>query len=53
MWSGGRGVVAATKVDGRQFLKLTLLNPKASVQDVLDIIEQVRTLGRAVPEVAR
>ncbi|HEY9393054.1 MAG TPA: pyridoxal-dependent decarboxylase, partial [Nocardioides sp.] len=53
MWSGGRGVVAATKVDGRQFLKLTLLNPKASVQDVLEIIEQVRTLGRAVPEVAR
>ncbi|MFE7223993.1 pyridoxal phosphate-dependent decarboxylase family protein [Nocardioides sp. NPDC057577] len=53
MWSGGRGVVAATKVDGRQFLKLTLLNPKASVQDVLEIIEQVRTLGRAVPEVVR
>ncbi|TQL67846.1 L-2,4-diaminobutyrate decarboxylase [Nocardioides albertanoniae] len=57
MWSGGRSVVAATKVDGRQFLKLTLLNPKASLQDILDIIEQVRTLGltlgRAVPEVAR
>jgi len=53
LWSSGRGVVAGTKVDGRQFLKFTLLNPKATVTDILDIVEQVRSLGRSVLEDAR
>ena len=45
MWASGQGVVAATKVDGRQFLKFTLLNPKATVRDILGIVAKVRALG--------
>jgi len=42
----GSAVVAATKVDGCQFLKLTLLNPKATREDVVGIVDQIRTVGR-------
>jgi L-2,4-diaminobutyrate decarboxylase len=45
LWERGTAVVAATKVDGRQFLKLTLLNPKTTLADVLAIVEQVRLAG--------
>ncbi len=45
LWASGQGVVAATKVDGRQFLKFTLLNPKATVRDILGIVAKVRALG--------
>ncbi|MBD8504885.1 aspartate aminotransferase family protein [Hoyosella sp. G463] len=45
LFSRGTAVVAATKVDGRQFLKLTLLNPKATLADIAGIIEQIREVG--------
>jgi len=46
LWARGTAVVAGTRVDGRQFLKLTLLNPMATTEDILGIIEQVREIGR-------
>ncbi|QYJ05110.1 aspartate aminotransferase family protein [Nocardioides panacisoli] len=41
----GSAVVAATRVDGRQFLKMTLLNPKATFDDLIGIIDEVRVVG--------
>jgi glutamate/tyrosine decarboxylase-like PLP-dependent enzyme len=45
LFDGGRAMVAATKVGGVGFLKFTLLNPKATVADILGIVELVRDSG--------
>ena len=46
LYESGRAMVAATKVDGRQFLKLTLLNPAATLDDLLEVVALVRGAGR-------
>ena len=51
LFDSGRAMVAATKVGGVCFLKLTLLNPKATSADILGIIELVR--GAGVRQLAR
>ncbi|MGL5865992.1 MAG: pyridoxal phosphate-dependent decarboxylase family protein [Dermatophilaceae bacterium] len=53
LWRSGMAVVAGTKVDGRQYLKFTLLNPKATPDDILDIVNQVCRLGSSFLEEAR
>lgn len=45
LFDEGRALVAATKVDGRSYLKLTLLNPLATADDVLGIVAMVREVG--------
>ncbi|GAA5106488.1 lysine decarboxylase DesA [Alloalcanivorax gelatiniphagus] len=45
LFDEGRALVAATKVDGRSYLKLTLLNPVATVDDVLGVVALVREAG--------
>jgi len=45
LYRSGKAMVAATKVDGRQFLKLTLLNPLATVGDVVGVVDLVRATG--------
>jgi glutamate/tyrosine decarboxylase-like PLP-dependent enzyme len=45
LFDDGRALVAATRVDGRAYLKLTLLNPVATVDDVLGIVAMVREAG--------
>ncbi|QVQ50131.1 aspartate aminotransferase family protein [Spiractinospora alimapuensis] len=45
--SSGRAMVAATTVDGRRFLKLTLLNPETTVQDVAAVLDLVAEHARA------
>lgn len=45
LYESGLAMVAATKVGGRGFLKFTLLNPKATTEDILDIVELVRDSG--------
>lgn len=45
LFDSGRAMVAATKVGGVSFLKFTLLNPKASADDILGIVELVRDAG--------
>ena len=44
----GRAMVAATRVEGRRWLKLTLLNPLAEVDDVLDIAARIVAAGSAL-----
>jgi len=48
LYASGQAMVAATKVDGRQFLKLTLLNPLATVGDVVGVVDLVRETGAAL-----
>ena len=50
LYSSGRAMVAATKVDGRQYLKLTLLNPLATVADIVGIVDLVRDTGARLVE---
>lgn len=45
LWRDGRSVVAGTKVDGRAWLKLTLLNPATTLDDVVRVLERVRATG--------
>lgn len=44
----GRAVVAATRVEGRRWLKLTLLNPLAEIEDVVAIGRAIVTAGHAL-----
>ena len=47
--------VAATKLDGSTWLKLTLLNPMAEAGDITGILAEIRAIGaelQRVPEVA-
>ena len=48
LFGRGSAVVAATKVDGRQFLKFTLLNPKAKLADILGIVAEIRETGESL-----
>ena len=45
--------MAATKVDGRSYLKLTLLNPMATPDDVLGMVDLVREAGQRLAGPAR
>ena len=45
-------MVAATKLGGDTWLKLTLLNPQATVEDILGVLEEVRTVGAGLANVA-
>ena len=45
LYASGTAMVAATKVDGVQYLKLTLLNPMATVDDIVGILDTVRSCG--------
>ncbi|GAA4726434.1 lysine decarboxylase DesA [Nocardioides endophyticus] len=45
LYERGRAMVAATKVDGRHWLKLTLLNPLATSDDILAITRQIVEIG--------
>ena len=53
LFDGGRALVAATKVDGRSYLKLTLLNPMATPEDVLGVVDLVRETGTRLAGPAR
>ncbi|WP_328827558.1 pyridoxal phosphate-dependent decarboxylase family protein [Nocardioides acrostichi] len=48
LWSAGAHVVAATVVDGRRWLKLTLLNPMAEVDDIASVIEGIAETAAAL-----
>jgi glutamate/tyrosine decarboxylase-like PLP-dependent enzyme len=44
--AGGRAMVAATTVDGERWLKLTLLNPAATLDDLRSVLDLVVDAGR-------
>ena len=46
LYERGTAMVAATRVDGRRWLKLTLLNPLATREDILGITDEVVAIGR-------
>ncbi|AKU16848.1 pyridoxal phosphate-dependent decarboxylase family protein [Luteipulveratus mongoliensis] len=48
LYAGGRAMVAGTKVDGRSWLKLTLLNPMATTEHMVEILDTLRTLAREI-----
>ncbi|MDI9884614.1 aspartate aminotransferase family protein [Streptomyces sp. HNM0645] len=41
LFASGEAVVAGTKVDGRQYLKFTLLNPETTVADVAAVLDLI------------
>ena len=43
----GAAMVAATTVDGRHYLKFTLLNPRTSVHDITDVLDLIAGHARA------
>lgn len=45
LYERGEALVAATRVDGRRWLKLTLLNPMADATDVLEVVRGVLELS--------
>ncbi len=48
LYASGTAMVAATRVDGVQYLKLTLLNPMASADDIVGILDTVRAFGERI-----
>ncbi|OII65992.1 pyridoxal-dependent decarboxylase [Streptomyces sp. CC53] len=41
LFASGEAVIAGTKVDGRQYLKFTLLNPETTVQDIAAVLDLI------------
>ncbi|MEU5975044.1 aspartate aminotransferase family protein [Streptomyces sp. NPDC047315] len=41
LFASGEAVVAGTKVDGRQYLKFTLLNPETTVDDIAAVLDLI------------
>jgi L-2,4-diaminobutyrate decarboxylase len=46
LFRSGNAVIAGTKVDGRQYLKFTLLNPTTTAADLEDVIALIVHYGR-------
>ncbi|MEU6249713.1 aspartate aminotransferase family protein [Glycomyces sp. NPDC047010] len=51
--ASGEGMVAATRVEGRIALKLTLLNPETSLEDVVPVLEALARHGKTAQEEAK
>ncbi|KRA29779.1 hypothetical protein ASD81_18845 [Nocardioides sp. Root614] len=45
LYDSGAAMVAATRVDGIQYLKVTLLNPMATADDIVGVLDLVRSTG--------
>ncbi|MFW5970038.1 MAG: pyridoxal phosphate-dependent decarboxylase family protein, partial [Halofilum sp. (in: g-proteobacteria)] len=50
LWRAGEAVVASTSHRGRTWLKITLLDPRTTVNDVGGVLERIRACGRACTE---
>lgn len=48
LYASGEAVIAKTKIDGRQFLKCTLLNPLTIEKDIDHVIQSVIGAGREI-----
>jgi L-2,4-diaminobutyrate decarboxylase len=46
LFHGGRAIVAGTTVGGHYWLKFTLLNPNTTMDDVRDVLDLIREIGR-------
>ncbi|WP_428743595.1 pyridoxal phosphate-dependent decarboxylase family protein [Tenacibaculum sp.] len=45
LYKVGKASIASTKLDGNIYLKFTLLNPKNTINNLLNIIEMIKTTG--------
>jgi L-2,4-diaminobutyrate decarboxylase len=45
LFRSGEAVVAGSKVNGKQYLKFTLLNPMTTIQDIHDIVSLIKQYG--------
>lgn len=52
VFASGEAVVAGTKVAGRHFLKFTLLNAEATLEDIREIVELLRRTGEGLARTA-
>lgn len=41
-------MIASTRIDGRVYLKFTLLNPCVTVDDVLAVVQRIKVCGQAI-----
>jgi L-2,4-diaminobutyrate decarboxylase len=48
VFASGQAVVAGTKVAGRHYLKFTLLNAEATLEDILEIVSLLRSTGETL-----
>ena len=48
VFRSGRAVIAGTRVDGESWLKVTLLNPAATLEGLTDVVEEIRRTARAL-----
>ncbi|OEJ98581.1 pyridoxal-dependent decarboxylase [Flavivirga aquatica] len=46
LFNSGQASVASTKLNGKVYLKFTLLNPKSTIDDLLNIIQMIKDTGR-------
>lgn len=53
LFNAGRAVVARTEVDGVAALKLTLMNPRTTLDDVAAVLDAIRDCARTVTAVRR
>ena len=49
LFASGEAVVAGTRVDGRHYLKFTLLNAETTPEDIRGILSLIRHTGAAYP----
>ncbi|MBB1313002.1 pyridoxal-dependent decarboxylase [Aliivibrio sp. SR45-2] len=45
-----RALIAATVVNGRQYLKITMLNPQTPVDSIVAVFEAINTCGHSITE---
>jgi L-2,4-diaminobutyrate decarboxylase len=48
LFRSGRAAVARTTIDGRPWLKLTLLNPDTGIDDITAVLDLVRATGHGI-----
>ena len=46
LFKSGQASIASTKLDGKTYLKFTLLNPKSTIDDLLNIIQMIKDTAK-------
>ena len=47
LFAAGKASVASTKLNGNIYLKFTLLNPKNTLNNILNIVEMIEETGKS------
>ena len=50
LFHGGRAIVAGTTVGGHHWLKFTLLNPNTTMDDLREVLDLIREIGREMSQ---